>query len=101
MEEKDRAAFQCLRRKYDYLTSALQHDDILPSLFSIDLISPVQKQNIACIMRERSPLQGCEKMLDILMSNGSEGAFQKFLDVLHNQPHLEYLVQELQSEFHI
>ena len=95
MEVDDRAAYQSLRRKYDYLTSALQHNDILPSLFSSGLISSEQMQDI------RGSPRGCEKMLDILMSNGSEGAFQKFLKVLRNQPHLEYLVPKLQSEFHI
>ena len=101
MEVEDRAAYQTLRRKYDYLTSALQHTNIVPSLFSCGLISSEQMQDIKCIMRERSPLKGCERMLDILMSNGSKGAFQKFLDVLQNQSNLEHLVLELQSEFHI
>jgi len=99
MEVKDRAAYETLRRKYDYLTSALRPDDILPSLFTHGLISLTEKQEIECAIRERGQRQGCVKLLDILMSNGSEGAFQKFLDILQNQSHLEYLVPELQSEF--
>ena len=95
MEVKDRAAYESLREKYNYLKSALQPDDILPSLFTSCLISSVQMQDI------RGPPQRCEKMLDIIMNNGSEGAFLKFLDVLQNQSHLKYLVPELQSEFHI
>ena len=98
MEVKDRAAYESLRCKYDYLTSALQPHDILPSLFSSGLISLVQKQEIDCAMHERGQSQGCAKLLDILLSNGNEGAFQKFLDVLRKQSHLEYLVPELQSE---
>lgn len=99
MEVKDKAAYETLRQKYDLLTSALSPGDILPSLFSRRLISLPQKQEIECTMHERGPAQGCAKLLDMLMSSGSEGAFQKFLDVLKNQPHLEYLVLELQSEF--
>ena len=99
MEVKDKAAYESLRQKYDLLTSALSPRDILPSLFSDRLISFVQKQEIECAMHEGGPAQGCVKLLDALMSNGSEGAFQNFLGVLQNQPHLEYLVPELQSEF--
>jgi len=101
MEVKDIAAYETLRRKYDYLTSALQPaaDDILPSLFANGLISLTQKQEIDCVIHERGQRQGCVKLLDILMSSGSEGIFQKFLDILQKQCHLEYLVPELQSEF--
>ena len=99
MEVKDTAAYETLRRKYDYLTSALRPDDILPSLFANRLISLTQKQEIACVINERGQRQGCVKLLDILMSSGSEGVFQKFLDILQKQSHLEYLVPELQSEF--
>ena len=101
MEVEDRAAYQTLRSKYDCLTSALQPNDILPSLLSKDLISLRQLQDIECVIRERGPPQGCEKMLHILMNNGSEGAFQEFLKVLQNKSHLKYLVPNLQSEFHI
>ena len=99
MEVKDKAAYESLRQKYDLLTSALSPHDILPSVFAGRLISLVQKQEIECTMHERGPPRGCAKLLDMLMSNGSEGAFQNFLGVLQNQPHLEYLVPELQSEF--
>ena len=101
MEVKDIAAYKTLRRKYEYLTSALQPaaDDILPSLFANGLISLTQKQEIDCAIQERGQRQGCMKLLDILMSNGNEGALQKFLDILQKQSHLEYLVPELQSEF--
>ena len=99
MEVKDIAAYETLRRKYDYLTSALRPDDILPSLFANRLISLTQKQEIACVINERGQRQGCVKLLDTLMSSGSEGVFQKFLDILQKQSHLEYLVPELQSEF--
>ena len=99
MQVKDRAAYESLRIYYHYLTSALQPDDILgigPSLFSSGLISSVQMQ---AIMHEKGPNKGCMKLLDILMSNGSEGAFNNFLDVLRKLQHLKYLVPELQSEF--
>ena len=99
MEVNDKAAYECLRRKYDYLTSTLQPHDILPSLFASGLISLVQKQEIDCAMRERGQSQGSMKLLDILMGNGSEGAFQKFLDILQKQSHLKYLEPQLQSEF--
>jgi len=99
MEVKDIAAYETLRRKYDYLTSALRPDDILPSLFTNRLISLTQKQEIDCVIHERGQCQGCVKLLDTLMSSGSEGVFQKFLDILQKQSHLEYLVPELQSEF--
>jgi len=101
MEVNDRAAYETLRRKYDYLTSVLQPaaDDILPSLFANGLISLTQKQEIDCAIHERGQCQGCMKLLDILMSSGSEGAFQKFLEILQKQSYLEYLVPDLQSEF--
>jgi len=99
MEVTDRAAYESLRRKYDYLTTALQPANILPSLFASGLISIVQMQEIELAIHERGPPQGCSKLLDMLLSNGSEGAFEKFLDVLRNKFHLRYLVPELQSEF--
>ena len=99
MEVKDRAAYESLRIQYHYLRSVLQPDDILPSLFSSRLISLEQMQAINCAVHERGPNMGCRKLLDILMSNGSEGAYQKFLDILRKQQHLEYLVPDLQSEF--
>jgi len=98
MEVQDIAAYETLRRKYDYLTSALRPDDILPSLFANGLISLAQKQEIDCVIHERGQHQGCVKLLDILMSSGSEGVFQKFLDILQKLSHLEYLVPELQSK---
>lgn len=97
MEVKDRAAYDTLRRNYDYLTSALPPQDILPPLFTNGLISLVQKQEIDCTMHERGPCQGCVRLLDRLMSNGSERTFQQFLDILQKQSHLEYLVPELQG----
>ena len=99
MEVTDRAAYESLRRKYDYLATALQPADILPSLFASGLISIMQMQEIELAIHERGPAQGCSKLLGILMSNGSEGAFQKFLGVLRNESHLKYLVPGLQSEF--
>ena len=99
MEVTDRAGYESLRRKYDYLVTALQPADILPSLFASGLISIMQMHEIELAIHERGPAQGCSKLLGILMSNGSEGAFQKFLDVLRSQSHLEYLMPGLQSEF--
>jgi len=58
MEVTDRAAYESLRRKYDYLTTALQPADILPSLFACGLISIVQMQEIELAIHERGPAQG-------------------------------------------
>lgn len=101
MEVKDRAAYETLRRNYDYLMLALSPQDIVPSLFTNGLISLVQKQEIDCTVHERGPYKGCVRLLDMLMSNGSEKAFQQFLDILQKQSHLKYLVPKLQSEFNL
>jgi len=100
MEVKDRAAYKTLRKKYNYLTTALQPVDILPSLFTSGLISKVQKETIECAIHEGGATRGCSKLLDMLMSNGSDGAFQKFLDALNLASNLKYLVPELQSAFY-
>ena len=99
MEVTDRAGYESLRRKYDYLVTALQPADILPSLFASGLISIMQMQEIELAMDERGLAQGCSKLLVILMSNGSEGAFQKFLDVLGDHYDYQYFARQLQSEF--
>lgn len=100
MEMKDQAAYESLRRKYVYLTTVLQPADMLPYLFASGLISVVQMQQIECAMHEGGPAQGSSKLLVMLMNNGSEGAFQKFLHVLQEISQLKYLVPELQSEFY-
>ena len=101
MQEVDRAGYETLRNKYTHLTSTLQASvyDLLPHFFERKLISPKQKQKIECVAKADGQISGCEKLLETLLGNGSEGAFQKFLEILKSQPNLEYLVPELQREW--
>lgn len=101
MQDVDKAGCETLTKKYTYLTSTLQANicDLLPHFFEKKLISPRQKQKIECVTKEDGQISGCEKLLDALLGNGSEGAFQKFLEILTTQPHLDYLVPELQREW--
>ena len=83
MQEVDKAGCETLTKKYTYLTSTLQANicDLLPHFFEKKLISPRQKQKIECVTKEEGQISGCEKLLDALLGNGSEGAFQKFLEI--------------------
>ena len=99
MQEVDKAGYETLGSKYDLLTSALNPNDLLPHFFAKRLISLGQKQEIECATKEHGRNRGCEKLLDTLLTNGREGAFQTFLEILRVHPHLDYLVPQLQREW--
>ena len=101
MQEVDKAGYETLTKNYTRLTSTLHANlcDLLSHFFERKLISLRQKQKIECVAKEDGQISGCEKLLDTLSGNGSEGAFQKFLEILKNQAHLVYLVPELQREW--
>ena len=99
MQEVDKAGYETLRSKYALLTSTLHPDDLLPHFFAKKLISPGQKQEIECATKEHGKNRGCEKLLDTLLSNGREGAFLTFLEILRGHPHLDYLESQLEREW--
>ena len=99
MQKGDKAGYETLRSKYDDLTSTLDPNDLLPHFFAKRLISLRQKQEIECATKEHGRSKGCEKLLDTLLTNGREGVFQTFLEILRGQPHLDYLVPQLQREW--
>lgn len=99
MQEGDKAGYETLRSKYNVLTSTLHPNDLLPHFFANTLISLGQKEEIECTTKEHGRNRGCEKLLDALLTNGREGAFRTFLEILRSHPHLEYLVPQLQREW--
>lgn len=97
MDFVDKPGFEAFRLNFSLLKEAIDPNDVLDLCFQKHLVSKRQMEEIALIKENRGNVAACEKLLDVLMSNGREGMFQTFLEILESRPNLEYLARKLRG----
>ena len=97
MEHVDKHCFEAIRLNYTLLKQAINPSDVVDLCFEKGLVSQSQMEEVDAARENKGPALACDKLLGAVMGNGSEGAFQAFLNILESKPNLKYLADNLRG----
>ena len=81
---------------YELLTTTIDPQDVLGSMFSCKLTSFEEKERILTTQDERGKRRACEKMVDMLLKSWKKGTCERFIQVLERCDYKE-CAESLQS----
>lgn len=97
MEVTNKAGYDALQDNYDLLKKAIDPSDVVDLCFQRKLVSQEQMAEIGATRETKGRYRSCSKLLQAVMSNGSEGVFQTFLEILETKKDLKYLAERLRG----
>ena len=97
MEHTDKRGYEAIRLNCPLLREAINPSDVVDLCFEKGIVSQRQMQEVNAIRETKGRIAACDRLLDELMGNGSEGVFQTFLETLKSKPNLKYLADRLRG----